>query len=147
MYLYFECQHPVLDTSSFRNHTRFQAFLAGASFQVSGVRRPKCDCTGRVATVPPENSEQPKGRSYSSKRTAKVDGLADPCLNQVNQIRCDAHLCASTLWTRKSERQYGQGLILARSGSPSFAAVVQSADLRLRHDRSHFRRLSRSRLG
>lgn len=28
--------------------------------------------------VPPENSEQPKGRSYSSRRTAKVDGPADP---------------------------------------------------------------------
>jgi hypothetical protein len=27
--------------------------------------------------VPPGNSEQPKGRSYSSRRTAKVDGLAD----------------------------------------------------------------------
>ena len=29
-------------------------------------------------TVPPENSEQPKGRSYSSRRTARVDELADP---------------------------------------------------------------------
>ena len=51
-----------------------------------------------------------------------------PCLNLVNQIRCDAHLCASTLRTRESESQYRQGLILARSGSPSFVAVVQSAD-------------------
>src|SRR5882762_9614404 len=32
-----------------------------------------------------------------------------PCLNLVNQIRCDVHLCASTLRTRKSERQYRQG--------------------------------------
>src|SRR5207249_5749777 len=51
-----------------------------------------------------------------------------PCLNLVNQIRCDVHLCASTLRTRKSERQYRQGLLLARSGSPSFVTVVQSAD-------------------
>src|SRR6266480_3532105 len=32
----------------------------------------------RPPVVPLENSEQPKGRSYSSRRTAKVDGLADP---------------------------------------------------------------------
>ena len=32
-----------------------------------------------------------------------------PCLNLVNQIRCDVHLCASTLLTRKSESQYRQG--------------------------------------
>src|SRR5436190_11537317 len=32
-----------------------------------------------------------------------------PCLNLVNQIRCDVHLCASTLRTRKSESQYRQG--------------------------------------
>ena len=51
-----------------------------------------------------------------------------PCLNLVNQIRCDAHLCASTLRARKSESQCRQGLILPRSGSPSFVAVVQSAD-------------------
>src|SRR6267154_4166529 len=51
-----------------------------------------------------------------------------PCLNLVNQIRCDVHLCATTLRTRKSESKCGQGLILARSGSPSFVAVVQSAD-------------------
>jgi hypothetical protein len=38
----------------------------------------RLDSTGFCArvSVPPENSEQPKGRSYSSKRTAKVDGLA-----------------------------------------------------------------------
>jgi hypothetical protein len=51
-----------------------------------------------------------------------------PCLNLVNPIRCDSHLCASTLRTRKSESQCRQGLILPRSGSPSFVAVVQSAD-------------------
>jgi len=51
-----------------------------------------------------------------------------PCLNLVNQIRCDVHLCTGTLRTRKSESQHRQGLILARSGSPSFVAVVQSAD-------------------
>jgi len=32
----------------------------------------------RLPVVPPENSEQPKGRRYSSKWTAMVDGLADP---------------------------------------------------------------------
>ena len=52
----------------------------------------------------------------------------EPCLNLVNQIRCDAQLCANTLRTRESESQSGQGLIQARSGSPSFVAVVQPAD-------------------
>ena len=28
--------------------------------------------------VPPENSDEPKSRSYSSRRTAKVDELTDP---------------------------------------------------------------------
>jgi hypothetical protein len=51
-----------------------------------------------------------------------------PCLNLVNQIRCDVHLCAGTLRTRESESQHRQGLILPRSGSPSFVAMVQSAD-------------------
>ena len=50
-----------------------------------------------------------------------------PCLNQVNQFAV-MRTCARTLLTRKSESQYRQGLILARSGSPSFVAVVQSAD-------------------
>ena len=34
--------------------------------------------------------------------------------------------------------------ILALSGSPSFVAVMQFADLRQRHDGSNFRRLNRS---
>jgi hypothetical protein len=67
-----------------------------------------------------------------------------PCLNLVNQIRCDAHPCASTLRTRESESQYRQGLIPARSGSPSFVAVVQPTDLRNGHDGPHFRGLNRS---
>ena len=33
------------------------------------------------------------------------------------------------------------------SGSPSFVAVMQSTDLRHRHDGPHFRRLNRSWLG
>jgi hypothetical protein len=40
------------------------------------IPNPNWDKRDNICIVPPENSEQPKGRSYSSKRTAKVDGLA-----------------------------------------------------------------------
>jgi hypothetical protein len=75
---------------------------------------PKIRSSPRVEVIPPNEPQRSMGLR--------------PCLSLVNQIRCDVHLCASTLLTRKSESQYRQGLILARSGSPSFVAVVQSAD-------------------
>ena len=47
------------------------------------------------------------------------------------------------VYMRKSQGQYRQGLILARSGSPSFVAVVKSADEGWRYDGSHLGRVNR----
>jgi hypothetical protein len=47
-----------------------------SEFRVSSFDRARDAVDFVTATTLPENSEQPKGRSYSSKRTTKVDGLA-----------------------------------------------------------------------
>src|SRR5467141_2080978 len=89
-----------------------------------------CMKTFKVSSIPCASRKfgAAQGSKVFFQMNRKGRWACGPCLNLVNQIRCDAHVRASTLRTRKSESQYRQGLILARSGSPSFVAVVQSAD-------------------
>ena len=49
-----------------------------------------------------------QGSKLFFQMTRKGRWACEPSLNLVNQIRCDVHLCASTLRTRKSESQYRQ---------------------------------------
>src|SRR5580700_10433360 len=60
----------------------------------------------------------------------------------------DARVCRRAQFGRKfqsrKERQRVAWWMRAFSGSPSFVAVVQSTNLRHRHDGPHFRRLNRT---
>jgi len=100
----------------------------------------------RLASVPTENSAQlwrmsfpqPKERGSSSSRL---------CLSPMNEIRRCTRVQGSTVQTLISKGQ-GEAARSAVdsgfSGSPSFVAVMQSTDLRHRHDGPHLRRLNRS---
>ena len=105
---------------------RLMKFVTALDSDVDIVIRPKSRKIGRICASRKFGAAQ--GSKLFFQMTRKGRWACGPSLNLVNQIRCDVHLCASTLRTRKSESQYRQGLILARSGSPSFVAVVQSAD-------------------
>jgi len=53
------------------------------------------DVTWRLGTVvPPGNSEQPRGSKAFFQMNRKGRWACGPCLNLVNQIRCDAHVRA-----------------------------------------------------
>ena len=79
-------------------------------------------------------------------RTAKLKQFAT--LVQSDERYSAMHTCArkhSSELILKAQRGAARSMgILALSGSPSFVAVMQAADLRQRHDGSHFRRLNRS---
>ena len=89
------------------------------------------------------------GGCHTSKRVEDSNSVR-PFLSLVNEIRRCTRVQESTVRTQISKRQGEAALSLvdwwlrAFSGSPSFVAVVQPADLRHRHDRAHFRRLNRS---
>jgi hypothetical protein len=80
-----------------------------------------------VVGYPETSKSRPPGasRKFGTTRGSKLffqtnrkgRWASGPCLNLVNQIRCDVQLCASTLRTRKSESQYRQGLTGKRDGA------------------------------
>src|SRR6266566_9518206 len=90
-------------------------------------RRSQLTTTDTVADCASRKFGAAQGSNVFFQMNRKGRWACGPCLNLVTKFAV-MRTCASTLRTRKSESQYRQGLILARSGSPSFVAIVQSAD-------------------
>jgi hypothetical protein len=101
---------------------------------------------GCFTTVPNENSARPASDAIP-RGEAKSVSRSRPCLSLANEIRRCTRVQVSTVRTliSKPRGETARSLVdSGLSGSPSFVAVVQSADLRHHHDGPHFRRLNRS---
>jgi len=103
-------------------------------------------CKQLMTPVPDENSVQPTLDAIPRGEPQSPSSLR-PSLSLVNEIRRGPGTLGSTVRTLipQSQGEAAPSLVDSGfSGSPSFVAVVQSADLRYCHDGSHFRRLNRS---
>jgi hypothetical protein len=95
--------------------------------------------------VPTENSVQPMGNIIPPAGLRR-SSILRPCLSLVEETRRRRRLQGSIVETQKPMAQgvKARGVLESGfSGSPSFVAVVQSTNLRHRHDGSHLRRLNR----
>jgi hypothetical protein len=109
---------------------------------------PKMEMSFRELTVPTENSARPMAdvipptgpRRSSSLRALLESGER----NSPMHAGAMEHSSDKNFKGLTKERQRVAWWILALSGSASFVAVVQSADLRYRHDGPHSWRLNRS---